>query len=117
MAIDDGRGLCVGLDKLRFEQKVVMIAHDAWAIQLDEEVNASLGRWSQRCDVTQANNLVDAAPADVGEHGAKGDVVAVNVGEQCDPHRVLCSRNRLSGGIWETLSNSATFLKRNQKSA
>ena len=48
---------------------------------------------------------------------APGDVVAVNVGEQCDPHRVLCSRNRLSGGIWETLSNSATFLKRNPKSA
>jgi hypothetical protein len=105
--------LCVGLDEPWLQQEGVVIAHDTWTIQRDEEIDAALGRCAQRGHVAQTNNLIDAVPLDVGEHGAKRDIIAVDVGDQCDPHRVLCSRIRLFGGIWKIVSNRAVFPKHN----
>ena len=73
-----GSGVVVG----KLEQERVRVAEHRLAAERREAVERLRGLRAALHDVAEADELLHAEPLDVVEHGTKGDVVSVLVGDE-----------------------------------
>ena len=66
----DLRGSAVGVNQLRVEEELVVVAHDATAAEFAQDLDDGIRPRPQRRHVAKTDDLVHTCSADIREHGA-----------------------------------------------
>jgi hypothetical protein len=78
--------LRVAADEVGVQQELVVVYEDAGAGELGERLEHPLGSGSQRRNVAEADDPIDARVRDVGEDRAERDVVPMKIGDERGSH-------------------------------
>jgi hypothetical protein len=78
------RGCAVRMNQLRIKQKLVVVPHDAWAVEFAQDLDDGIRSWPQGRHIAKTDDLIHTSSADLREHGSQRHLICMDIGDQGD---------------------------------
>jgi hypothetical protein len=82
------------VNEIGIKKELVVVPHDAGAIEFTQDLNDRLWSWSQGRDIAETDDLIRTSSPDFGKHGPQCHFIRVDVRNQSNSHHRPTSKEK-----------------------